>query len=59
MNIFKLFTKEQVAGFVRAGLAAVAGYFIGKGFGDAALWEAIGGAVTLIVTGFWSYKAKV
>jgi hypothetical protein len=59
MNIFKIFTKEQVGGIVRTVLAGVSGYFIGKGWGDAVLWEAIGGAAVLLVTGLWSYKVKV
>lgn len=53
-----MINKEQVGGIVRAVLAAVSGYFIGKGIGDAGLWEAITGAVTLLVTGFWSWKVK-
>ncbi len=58
MDIFKLFTKEQVGGFVRAGLAAISGAFIAKGIGDAGLWEAITGAAVLLVTGVWSWKVK-
>jgi hypothetical protein len=58
MDIFKLFTKEQVGGFVRAALAALSGAFIAKGWGDASLWEAISGAVVLLVTGVWSWKVK-
>lgn len=50
--------KEQIGGLIRAVLAAVSGYFIGKGIGDAGLWEAISGALVLLGTGLWSWKVK-
>lgn len=57
-NILKIFSKEQVGGFVRAALAALAGAAIAKGWGDPTLWETITGAVVLLVTGLWSWKVK-
>lgn len=58
MNVLKIFTKEQVGGFVRAALAALSGAAIAKGWGDASLWEAITGSIVLLVTGVWSWKVK-
>lgn len=49
---------EQVGGLVRAVLAAISGYAIGKGYGDAELWVSISGAAVLIVTGAWSFLTK-
>lgn len=49
--------KDQIAGVVRALLAAVAGYFIGKGY-DAALVNEIAGAVGVIAIAGWSIWSK-
>ncbi len=50
-------TKEQFGGIVRALLAGVAGYFVGKGY-DAALINEIAGAAGVIVVAGWSIWAK-
>lgn len=50
-------TKEQVGGIVRALLAGVSGYLIGKGW-DAALVNEIAGAVGILAVSGWSLWAK-
>lgn len=50
--------KDQIAGIVRAVVAAVGGYFIGKGMVDAANVEIIAGALATLVTAVWSVMAK-
>ncbi|UXO94009.1 hypothetical protein Pan4_22 [Pseudanabaena phage Pan4] len=50
-------TKEQVGGIVRAVLAGVSGYLIGKGY-DAALINEIAGAVGIVIVSGWSLWAK-
>lgn len=49
--------KDQIAGVVRALLAAAAGYFIGQGY-DAALVNEIAGAVGVIAIAGWSIWSK-
>lgn len=49
---------EQVAGVVRAILAGVGGYFVGRGLIDSANVEIIGGAIATIVTAVWSVWSK-
>lgn len=46
---------EQIKSAIRWVITAVAGFAIGKGIGDAAVWEAVGGAATLIIPAVWSY----
>jgi len=50
--------QEQIAGIVRAVVAAVGGYFIGKGMVDAANVEIIAGALATLATAVWSVMAK-
>jgi hypothetical protein len=50
-------TKEQLGGIVRALLAGVSGYLIGKGW-DAALVNEIAGAVGILVVSGWSLWSK-
>lgn len=49
--------KDQIAGVVRALLAAAAGYFVGQGY-DAALVNEIAGAVGVIAIAGWSIWSK-
>lgn len=51
-------TGEQVAGIVRAIIAALGGYFVGKGITDAATVTAVSGAVATLVAAVWSVLAK-
>ena len=51
-------TSEQIAGVVRAVVAAIGGYFVGKGMIDGETVAAIGGAVATISTAVWSVWAK-
>lgn len=51
-------TGEQIGGIVRALIAAVGGYAIGKGWADAELVATIGGAGAAIAAGAWSYMSK-
>ena len=51
-------TSDQVAGIVRAIIAAVGGYLVGKGITDAATVTAVGGAVATIVAAVWSVLSK-
>lgn len=51
-------SKEQIAGIVRALVAAVGGYFVGKGLLDGATMETIAGAVATLATAVWSVWAK-
>ena len=50
--------KDQIAGIVRAVVAAVGGYFIGKGMVDAANVEIIAGSLATLVTAVWSVLSK-
>lgn len=51
-------TAEQVAGIVRALIAALGGYLVGKGFADAETIAAVGGAAATIAAAVWSVYAK-
>lgn len=53
-----IMSKEQIAGIVRALVAAVGGYFVGKGLLDGATMETIAGAVATLATAVWSVWAK-
>ena len=46
---------EQVKSAIRWIISAVAGYAIGKGVGDAAIWEAVAGAAVLVIPAVWSF----
>ena len=49
---------EQVAGLVRALLAAVGGFLVSKGLVDDSTLQAVAGAVATLVTAVWSFVAK-
>ena len=49
---------EQIAGIVRALVAAVGGYFVGKGLVDANTVAAVGGALATLATAIWSVGSK-
>jgi hypothetical protein len=51
-------TGEQIAGVVRAIVAAAGGYFVGKGLVDAETVTTIGGAVATLATAAWSIYSK-
>ena len=51
-------TGEQIAGVIRALVAAVGGYFVGKGLVDADTVAAIGGGLATVATAAWSIWAK-
>lgn len=51
-------TGEQIAGVVRAIVAAAGGYFIGQGLVDAETVTAIGGAIATLATAAWSIYSK-
>ena len=51
-------TGEQVAGVVRAIVAAVGGYFVGQGMIDTETATTIGGAVATLAAAAWSIYAK-
>lgn len=51
-------TSEQVAGIIRAAVAAIGGYFVGKGMVDADTVATIGGALATLGTAVWSVWAK-
>ncbi len=51
-------TGEQVAGVVRAIVAALGGYFVGQGLVDAETVTTIGGAVATLAAAAWSIYAK-
>jgi O-antigen/teichoic acid export membrane protein len=51
-------TAEQIAGIVRAVVAAVGGYLVGKGFADAETVAAVGGALATIAVAVWSVRSK-
>ncbi|CAB4157964.1 hypothetical protein UFOVP681_61 [uncultured Caudovirales phage] len=48
----------QIAGVVRALVAAVGGYFVGQGMVDAETVTTIGGAVATLAAAAWSIWAK-
>lgn len=45
---------DQVGGIVRAILAAVGGYFVGKGLVDAATMTTVTGGLATAIAGIWS-----
>ena len=45
---------DQIAGIIRAILAAVGGYLAAKGIGDTATWTLVSGAIITLVTAGWS-----
>lgn len=49
---------EQIAGVVRAIVAAVGGYFVGKGVIDESTATTIAGAFATLATAVWSIFAK-
>ena len=49
---------DQIAGIVRALVAAVGGYFVGQGMVDAETVTTIGGAVATLAVAVWSIYAK-
>ncbi len=51
-------TGEQIAGVVRAIVAALGGYFVGQGLIDAETVTTIGGAVATLAAAAWSIYAK-
>lgn len=51
-------TADQVAGVVRAFVAAIGGYFVGKGLIDADTVAAIGGGLATVATAVWSVWSK-
>lgn len=51
-------TGDQVAGVVRAIVAAAGGYFVGKGLIDQSTATAIAGAAATIATAVWSVVSK-
>jgi len=51
-------TGEQIAGVVRAIVAAVGGYFVGQGVVDGETVATIGGALATLVTAAWSVWSK-
>ena len=51
-------TGEQIAGIVRAIVAAVGGYLVGKGLAVAETVAAVAGAAATIVAAVWSVLSK-
>jgi hypothetical protein len=51
-------TGEQIAGIVRALVAAVGGYLVGKGLADAETVAAVAGAAATLVVAVWSFYSK-
>jgi hypothetical protein len=51
-------TAEQVAGIVRAIVAAIGGYLVGKGIADAETIAAAAGAAATIAAAIWSVYSK-
>ena len=51
-------TGEQIAGIVRALVAAAGGYLVGKGLTDAETVAAVAGAVATIAAAVWSVLSK-
>lgn len=49
---------DQIAGILRAVLAAGGGYLIGKGVIDAESYGAISGAAVTLAVAVWSFWAK-
>ncbi len=51
-------TGEQIAGIVRALVAAIGGFLVGKGMIDSETVVAVSGALATLATAVWSVKAK-
>jgi threonine/homoserine efflux transporter RhtA len=51
-------TGEQLAGIVRAVIAALGGYFVGQGMVDAETVTTVGGAAATLAATLWSVYAK-
>lgn len=51
-------TGEQIAGIVRALVAAIGGFLVGKGVIDSETVVAVSGALATLATAVWSVKAK-
>lgn len=51
-------TGDQIAGIVRAILAAVGGYFVGQGVVDAETVTAVTGAAATLAAAIWSVASK-
>lgn len=51
-------TSEAIGGIVRAVLAALGGYLVGKGYFDQAAVNELVGAGVVIATGVWSVLNK-
>lgn len=51
-------TADQIAGLVRAIIAALGGYAIGQGWADAELVATVGGAAGVVAAGIWSFMSK-
>lgn len=51
-------TADQVAGVVRALVAAIGGYLVGKGIVDADTVSAVGGGLATVATAVWSVWSK-
>ena len=49
---------EQIAGIVRAIVAEVGGYLVGKGLADAETVAAVAGAAATIAAAVWSVLSK-
>lgn len=49
---------EQIGGIVRALIQVGAGLAISKGYGDDSLWQAVGGGLLSIATGYWSFRSN-
>ncbi len=49
---------EQIAGIVRALVAAAGGYFVGQGYIDAETATTVGGAIVTLAVAAWSVWSK-
>lgn len=49
---------EQIAGIVRAVVAALGGYLVGKGLADAETVAAVAGAAATLAAAVWSVLSK-
>ena len=48
----------QIGGIIRAMVAAVGGYFVGKGIVDQATVEGVAGAISVLAVAVWSVWNK-
>lgn len=51
-------TSDQIAGIVRALVAAVGGYFVGQGMVDSETVMTLGGALATLSVAVWSIYSK-